>query len=378
MTRIESARLVAAQLGVLATLGALPDLPDGPRLDREPTPVHDVNGELLLWRIGSCGGRGYVDVAAHPRLGAPLVAVAPEAVWEPEMLLGEARSLDVEHDELQFVAYSFPKLAVRFLLDGVEVALRELHTWEQVPEVRADLTEPPGEFERWSFLDEQAPAARQLLEERYLQRIEALTHLANVLHVNEPVVRRFDRKIVEQVLRPRVDALELHYSHSFADQSSCLGLVGQETNRWSTAASAQMILDFYRYRYDQERLADELGLGTEENPVGLPASRDFDVVVALETLTGKSLTASLSTTPAFAEYRSEIRANRPVISFIPGHSRVVAGYTRTSSLLLIGASFAALQVNDPWPPRAGVVTRWENVDTTVCRSTVTAKVTLLP
>jgi hypothetical protein len=191
-------------------------------------------------------------------------------------------------------------------------------------------------------------------------------------------VRRFDRKIVEQVLRPRVDALELHYSHSFADQSSCLGLVGQETNRWSAAASTQMILDFYRYRYDQERLADELGLGTEEHPVGLPPSREFDVVVALENLTGKSLSAALSTTPTFAEHRSEIRANRPVISFVPGHCRVVAGYTRTSSLLLIGASFAALQVNDPWPPRAGVVTRWENVDTIVCRSTVTAKVTLIP
>ncbi|PRY30955.1 C39 family peptidase [Umezawaea tangerina] len=378
MTRIESARLVAAQLGVLATLGALPDLPDGPRLDRSPTPVHDVNGELLLWRIGTCGGRGYVDVAAHPMLGAPLVAVAPEAVWEPEALLAEARARGVEHDELQFVAYSFPKLAVRYLLDGVEVALLELHTWERVPPVRADLSEPPGEFERWSFLDELSPQARHTHDERYRQRREALTHLANVLHVDDPVVRRFDRKIVEQVLKPRVDALELQYSHRFSDQSSCLGLLGQETNRWSSAASAQMVLDFYRYRYDQERLADELGLGTEEHPSGLPASRDFDVVRALENLTGKSLSAAMSTTPTFAEYRSEIRANRPVISFVPGHCRVVTGYTRTSSLLLIGASFAALRVADPWPPKAGVVTRWENVDTIVCRNTVTARVTLVP
>jgi hypothetical protein len=377
MTRIESARLVAAQLGVLATLGALPDLPDGPRLDREPTPVHDVNGELLLWRVGSRGGHGYVDIAEHPCLGAPLVAVAPEGRWEPEELLAEAASRGIEHDDLQFVAYSFPKLAMRFLLKGREVALLELHTWEQVPEVRSDLAGPPGEFERWSFLDEQAPDVRRNRAERYRQRLEALTHLAKVLHVDEPVVRRFDRKLVEQLLRPRVDALELHYSHHYADQSSCLGLLGQETNRWSAAASAQMILDFYRYRYDQDRLATELRLGTEEHPTGLPPGREFDVVLALENLTGKALSATLSTTPTFAEYRSEIRANRPVISFIPGHSRVVAGYTRTSSLLLIGASFAALQVNDPWPANGGVVTRWENVDTIVCRRTVTAQVTLV-
>jgi hypothetical protein len=368
--------LVATQLSVLTTLGALPGLPHCLRLDGEPTPVHDVNGELLFWRL-ALHGKGYVDIAAHPGLGAPLVAIAPEAEWDPRGLAADAARRGIEHDALQFVAFSFPKLALRFLRDGAEVALLELHTWAQVPEPRRELGDPPGHFERWSFLDEQAEDVRRDHEERYHQRVESLAHLANVLHVHEPVVRLFDRRVVEEVLRPHVDARELRYSHHDADHSTCIALRGQETNVWSVAASVQMLLDFYRYRYDQDRLAYELGLGTEDEPTGLPHSREFDVVLALESLTGKSLTASMSMLPSFGEYRAEIRANRPLISFVPGHSRVVAGYTRTSSLRLMGASFAGLLVYDPWPPNAGVITRWENVDTTAYRRTFTARVNLL-
>jgi len=376
MRPCESARLVATQLSVLATLGALPGLPPCSRLDGEPTPVHDVRGDLLFWRL-ALGGRGYVDIAAHPRLGAPLVAIAPDAEWDPCALLAEAAELGIEHDGLEFVAYSFPKLAVRFRRAGAEVALRELHTWDQVPDPRREHGTPPGQFERWSFLDEQSAEVGRDHEERYHQRVESLAHLANVLHVHEPVVRLLDRRVVEEVLRPHVDFRELLYSHRDADHSTCVALRGQETNTWSVAASVQIFLDFYRYRYEQDRLAYELGLGTEEEPVGLPHSREFDVVLALESLTGKSLTASMNKHPNFGEYRAEIRANRPLISFVPGHARVVAGYTRTSSLRLMGASFAGLLVYDPWPPNAGVIRRWENVDTTVYRRTFTARVTLL-
>ncbi|MBB5958364.1 hypothetical protein FHS29_004972 [Saccharothrix tamanrassetensis] len=299
MATIESARLVAAQLGVLTTVGALPFPADGVRLADEPVPVLDTAGEVVLWRYAA--GSGYVDVAARPGLGAPLVAVVPEGSADaPSRVLA-----------------------------------------------RTEVSE----------------ATRIANEERYRQRIQDLTHLAQVLKVTGPVVRRFDRGLVEEVLRPRVDTREL---------ALCGRPFRQETDAWAVAACAQVVLDYYRYRYDQERLAEELGLGTEDHPVA-HGEQDVALALALETLTGKALTAETTTAPTFAEYRSEVRELRPSIGFVPGHARVVTGYTRMSSLRLIGASFAGLLVQDPWEGGA----RWENYDAMTCVGTCTARVSLV-
>jgi hypothetical protein len=135
-----------------------------------------------------------------------------------------------------------------------------------------------------------------------------------------------------------------------------------------------MILDFYRYNYAQTRIADELDLGTLANPNGLPYSRDADVVTVMEGLTNNALDANMNTTPAWSEFVNEIRANRPLVSFIPGHSRTIAGYTYTR----LGGwyLFRGLLVYDPWPPTTGVITRWENFDNQSYRRTFTAHVTL--
>ena len=59
----------------------------------------------------------------------------------------------------------------------------------------------------------------------------------------------------------------------------------------------EMVLDFYRYEYEQTRIAADLDLGTLASPNGLPYTRDGDVVTVLEQLTGKALTAAMDTTP---------------------------------------------------------------------------------
>lgn len=81
------------------------------------------------------------------------------------------------------------------------------------------------------------------------------------------------------------------------------------------------------------------------------------------------------TTNPFSRFVSEINANRPLVAFVPGHSRTVVGYSETGWLLLT-ATDRGLTVFDPWPPNAGVVTRWENFDATTYRRTFTAQVTL--
>ena len=70
-------------------------------------------------------------------------------------------------------------------------------------------------------------------------------------------------------------------------------------------------------------------------------------------------------------------ANRPLVSFIPGHSRTVAGYTRVGLAGFGLAQFRGLLVYDPAPPGVGTITRWENFDAQSYRRTFTAHVTLV-
>jgi hypothetical protein len=138
-----------------------------------------------------------------------------------------------------------------------------------------------------------------------------------------------------------------------------------------------MLLDFYRYEYTQVRLAQELGLGTLANPNGLPYSRVGDVVTVIEDLTSNALDCTMITNPGWTTFRDEIRANRPLISFIPGHSRTVAGYTRNLLGLPFFTPFRGLLVYDPWPPNVGVITRWENFDTQIYQYAYSSRVTLV-
>jgi hypothetical protein len=142
---------------------------EGAVMEREPTDVYDINGELLFQRfaIDRPEGRGFADAAADSRLGAPLVAATPSGEWNERALLEQAtaafrkRFNDKPFNRARFVAFSFPKLGVQFLSDGKEIALLELFTWEPVPPARTrPKGEPPANFERWSFLDELDRALR--------------------------------------------------------------------------------------------------------------------------------------------------------------------------------------------------------------------------
>jgi hypothetical protein len=372
-----------AELNLL-NLTALPGL-EGSRLARRGTIVHDLNGEPLFLRARLEGGEveAYADTAIDPRLGSPLLAVS-HAYWDPDALLDEgtealrSRRRAPSFDEARFVAYSYPKLALQFLRERQEVALLELYTWRPVPEARErKADEPPGDFERWSFLEEQPAARLRRNAQRHAKRVRELEKLLSARELLERRLIESDRfaGAIDRTDLFLNDTRELHYSSAGADHHPCYELRGQQTNVWCVAASVQMVLDFYRYNYLQTRIASELGLGTVNNPSGLPYGNEQLVVDKLRSLTSKALSAAMNWSPSWSEFRNEVRANRPLISFIPGHSRTVAGYTRSGPSWL--TPFRGLLVYDPWPPNAGVITRWENFDTQTYRVTFTAHVTLV-
>jgi Peptidase_C39 like family len=358
---------------------------EGARLAGAGTVIYDLNGEPLFLRTRIEGGdrQAYVDSAVEPSLGAPLLSIS-HADWDARALFEEAadalrsRRRALTYNDARFVAYSFPKVAIQFLRDGQEVALLELYTWKQVPPARRRRkNEPPGDFERWSFLDEQPPNVLTRNRRRFTKRVKELNRVIPGRELLD--LRLIDAELfasyIDRIELLLNDTRELHYSSSNADHHPCYEVRGQQTSVWCVAASVQMLLDFYRYNYLQTRLATELGLGTLSNPNGLPYGNEQLVVDTLEDLTSNALNAGLNWSPSWSEFRTEIRANRPLISFIPGHSRTVAGYTRAGLPWL--SPFRGLLVYDPWPPTTGVITRWENFDTQTYRVTFNARLTLV-
>ncbi|TRY18902.1 hypothetical protein FOJ82_07285 [Tessaracoccus rhinocerotis] len=385
----KTARMVAGvELNALALTGVFPkEQLAGAEVVEEATAIHDIDGEVLFHRFAVVRGRedvGAVDVAADEVLGDLLLAYGDGQTWNPKALLGEARQRGIEggmgcddFDELRFVAYSYPKLAVQFLRTGEEVAMLELFTWVPVPPAGESEHEPlrPGAFERWSLRRELGDEDRKLRSERFNERLGAIRDLREHMHEFGLIPWRIEPERWWEVIVIRlVETREIRYSLRSSHHTSCYELRGQETNVWCVAASTQMLLDFYRYEYTQTRLAEELGLGTHANPNGLPYSRVGDVVTAIEALTSDALDATMVTNPTFATFRNEIRANRPLVSFVPGHSRTVAGYTQNLIPVLSRNNFQGLLVYDPWPPNAGVITRWENFATQVYQYAYTARV----
>ena len=373
-------RIAVLELSALRSAGVLGPDYEKAKVDRKGTPVHDLSGPVLFQRLSIARAKassGHVEVAVDESFGEPLLGTSMGQPWDADALVEQgtaaARKRDrkLKFDAVRFVAYSFPKIALQFLLEEREVLMLELHTWIAVPPLqtypRGDV--PPGNFERFSLLESLLDAERKARTATFRKRVRAWQsgktgglRVTSVISAAALASVNFKVRLIDQ--------RELHYSPLDSDHSPCYELRGQQTNVWCVAASTQMLLDFYRYTYDQVRIATELHLGTLAAPTGLPYTNDGDVVTVIENLSSNSLDATMLTTPAFSLYVGEIRANRPLISFIPGHSRSVAGYTQSTWSIVGG--FTGLLVYDPWPPTSGVITRWENFNTQTYRRAFTA------
>jgi len=381
-------RIAGLELNALMQTKTLkPKLFNGAKVISIGTPIYDINGEKLFQRVPIMKDNSaiaYADIALHSAFGAPLIAVNQGLDWNLRRLtkIGSMHAMKhkVEFDEIRIVAYSYPKLAMQYLLEGKEVLMLELHSWLPVPPLDKDKKEPVTGFERWSYIGSIPDTKKQQNMDQFNKRI---TEWDKFIPDKEDFKFKFEvldffdfKERIEHVqFWPLFRQRELHYNTDNNTHFTCYELIGQETNVWCVAASVQMLLDFYRYNYEQTRIADELGLGTLDNPNGLPYSRDGDVVTVIENLTSNALDANMNTSPTFQEFKNEINANRPIISFIPRHSRTVAGYTE--SRIISWLFFRGLLVYDPWPPNVGTISRWENFDAITYRVTFTAHLTLV-
>jgi len=257
----------------------------------------------------------------------------------------------------------------------------EWGSWAEVPqeEVTSRKKMEPGNFERWSLLEEMPKETRKKNEKSFATRARIWKETISGRSFRDLDLIRVKPELfpIEPRLIELVDSRELHFTTDNSTHHPCYELIGQATNVWCVAASTQMFLNFWRYEYTQDRIAQALGLGTRELPNGLPYARVGDVVTQIEFLTSNALDATMVTNPGFNVFRNEIKANRPLISFVPGHSRTVAGYYHTLLHLPQKLPFRGLLVYDPWPPNTGAIHRYENFSTHTYQYAYHAQLTLV-
>lgn len=372
-------RIAGLELNALNFTGVMPDILEGGRIKSAGTPIFDINGTVLFHRLPITQGRrfiGYVDIGVNEALGEPLLATSTGIEWVESEILEEATAAAkkgrraLKFDSVRFVAYSYPKIAVQFLMDSKEILMLEWKTWAEVPPAsnKDRLPMQPSNFERWSLIDEMPAKIRRANILKFKKHLSLWDSLV-IKKIDPTVIKRESFELAKVTLK-LTDTREVHYSPRAVDHHPCYELRGQQTGVWCVAASTEMLLNFYRYQYNQVRLADELGLGTCALPDGLSYADVGKVVTVIENLTSNALDATMYTNPAWTVFQDEIRTNRPLISFVPGHSRTVIGYTQSMLYLPGKLPFKGLLVYDPWPPTdcahpdaGGVITKWENFAT---------------
>ena len=372
-------QIAGLELNAFNFSNIMPDAFEGAQIKTTGTPIYDVNGTLLFRRFPLKRSRssvGYADIAVNEVLGEPLLATSTGIEWREKAILKEAvaaavkKKRSLRFNKVRFVAYSYPKIAVQFLKGKKEVLMLEWMTWAEVsPATRVKrVLMQPSNFERWSVIDEMPKNMKRSNIKKFKKRV-AIWDSPKLKRIDTKVITRkvFDRS---RIALKMVDRREVRYSPRSVDHQPCYELRGQQTGVWCVAASVEMLLNFYRYQYSQVCLAEELDLGTCTNPNGLPYANVADVVTVIEDLTSNALNATMYTNPSWSVFKNEIKANRPLISFVPGHSRTVVGYTQTLVYLPSKLPFKGVLVYDPWPatdcdhPNAGgVITRWENFNT---------------
>lgn len=413
---------VAVELNALHAVGVFGESLEGARIGTG-TPIYDLNPtheDPLYERLPLTGGGvpAHADVAFDPAMGAVLMAVSHGIAWDADELIQQAEQAVIkaiapgswDRNATRFVAYSYPKLAIQFSADDKELALLELWSWEPVPPARGRARdEMPSFFDRWSYLDDQPAERLRAKRQAFNARVRQIESIPGREGLALDLIARdqFAGLIDVPHMGPSAGVGgrdtggtgrtgagggaagggtgagsaqsqgELQFSTRGTNHATCYEVQGQETPVWCVAASVEMLLDFYRYQYSQDRVAAELGLGTRANPDDLAPGQEGIVVSVIEALTSNALDVTRLDNPAWEDFRDEIVANRPVISFVPGHARTVAGYTDTGPVTGALGPFRGLLVYDPWPPIQGVVTRWENVGVQIYTIAYTARLDLV-
>jgi hypothetical protein len=344
--------------------------------DPEPLTLFDLNGEPLFYEFTARDGKrdvGRVKAAASRLVGSAVVSIEQGArKWDPskaaEAAIAAARKAfprrAVKAREL--VCYSYPKIGVRVEIAGDDggSAIFDAADGSLVQQFGSDA--PDGQS-AWSFLESMSLSTLDARLKQYDEgdrELEAAQSASRNLFAKSYTARELDNVRAKIVLVSDYISIPFYSSKvlKYAPRCSphdCFALYAQQTNVYCAVATGQMILDFYRYNFDQDAIAT--AMGTDSGGTSWAGQE-----TGYKSLSNGCLDAFHDYSADWAEAKAEIDANRPVKSGISGHARACAGWKRQNIFLIGAAPKRWLQIYDPWPWNAdicaGGAVYWEDWD----------------
>ncbi|MDF2736548.1 MAG: hypothetical protein K0S93_404 [Nitrososphaeraceae archaeon] len=346
-------------------IGKVPGFENGFRIQIEEKPliIHDLNGQILFYEYQIILENDIVSTvkaSASKTLGSPVPQIQLGARrWDPDNAVLNAKeaiknlypNAQIPHNE--FVCYSYPKIGVRLdLIDSngePKSLIFDVASTNLVDRFGAD--ELPG-FSSFSFYDAIIEQDATKGEARWDARDRELEEVKNVIpRMFEPNIDPTERNRIEEAyLKRSIYPFEkiaffsqkiIQYC-THCSTHDCNALHAQHTDVYCACATGQMILDFYRYYYNQVEIATAMSTG----PFGTSIS---GMVNGIKSLSRYCLDALWDGSASWSEAKAEIYANRPFGSIIPGHARACFGWKR-QNLYPIGTTPTRwLYILDPWP-----------------------------
>lgn len=346
-------------------------------VDPEPLIINDLNGERLFYDFNVRLGKqtiGVVRASANTAVGSPIVSLqlGPHK-WSINDAAQEAakvvkkREAHADINDTSLVCYCYPKIAIRVQASDREAGPSSMlvDVADFKPVERFGAEEDEG-ISSYSFLDEVAIPQADLR----LSRWEAAEDELEASLEAAPTIEQEGAKIDLADLKEKL-ALEPYFPYipfyswktvRYAPRCNApevFLLYAQQTNVYCAVATGQMILDFYKYHFDQHTIATAMGTGAG-------GTSNTGQVNGYESLSNNGLNATYDNTATWSEAKAEIDANRPLKSGIPGHARACAGWKRQNLTIIGQPPKKWLKIYDPWPWNAdicnGGAVYWEDWD----------------
>jgi len=329
----------------------------------ESVSVYDLNGELLFYdfpvlsRYGKIVGQ--VRASASRVTGVPVVSIDLTAPgWNIE--LAKSKAVEFVKGKYQgevvgvkLVCYAYPKLgvAVEWKKEGrTQRTIFDITDLSIVPEKIEKGMRGIGAASLYERVAENAVseslrtfAAYEIivndLEERFRIDLSAVKEARQA--------RAIYRTMSNYVIAASYTRILTLCTHSTSHE--CFNLHKQERVNWCVVATGQMVMDFYRFYYQQNAIAPAMNTGLPPAATTYPGE-----ISGYNNLTNNHFNATLDQYPTFQKVITEIDANRPFDYSYLTHAVACVGYTEQRFCLAGSTPQNSVYLYDP----QGII-KWE-------------------
>jgi hypothetical protein len=316
----------------------------------DPLVIYDVSGDQLFYDFSLLAGDtpvGYVRTAADARVGTPAVAVErSRRPWDPVAATAAAarrageEGASVVHDT-RLVCYCYPKLGIQITTTGSDGERRtqifDVASGSPVGEETDDPSDQVGVRSYLAGLDARA---------RLADFAESAGAIAQLVVPGEPI----------NLPKLPAEASAQVWLDPACRKTPGLPMYAQITNYNCVPASAEMVLDHYGWNFTQAEIAQAMGT-TPPSGTSYAGFANGIATLTKGTMTPSQPDINWTRAQQWELVTSELAANRPVFTQMPGHYRVCMAF---ASVLF----FQMLHIHDPWPWNANVcgggADYWEN------------------